>query len=351
MTQVYSLPITALPIVMIPIFVLLLSIIVLHLYFKLNKRIYLYMSISLIILTSLSFITFKTANQADLQFWSVSYHISSITVLGVIMTISGWHLIVNRNVRIGLISLFFLSILTLPLPYMISSTLLFISFVVYSIFVFRLLNKINEPGLFLVQSSLMLGLGLFGLIGQWLPFTGGILLYGIVLLSILITETFRIFDFIVRMIKVAGIKSITDPLTGLYNRGFMIKKVEQLAEKGNISIIFSDIDDFKKLNDTLGHAAGDQALKKVAQCLRDVLGPKDYACRFGGEEIVGIVSNNEEPQKIAEKYRIKVEKETGVTVSVGVASGKGNGNDIIKEADKRVYKAKSSGKNQVIYID
>lgn len=96
--------------------------------------------------------------------------------------------------------------------------------------------------------------------------------------------------------------SIKDPLTNLYNKGFLFRKTEQLIKQQPISIIFIDIDNFKTLNDTKGHDYGDQVLCQVGMVLKEVLENKGYFCRFGGEEMVGILIDGN-AIKVAEQYR------------------------------------------------
>lgn len=101
------------------------------------------------------------------------------------------------------------------------------------------------------------------------------------------------------MMNSAGVNSITDPLTGLYNKRFLMTKAEQLVAKQSISIIFADIDNFKELNDQKGHDMGDSVLKEVAKALKETVANHGFACRYGGEEIVSLITNGN-PIEIAE---------------------------------------------------
>lgn len=161
-----------------------------------------------------------------------------------------------------------------------------------------------------------------------------------------------IFERIIEMMQAIYNSSIRDGLTGLYNRKFYYNRVNQhLAQQIMISVIFSDIDNFKKLNDTKGHHMGDQVLKQVAQIAKEVSEPDGICGRYGGEEIVVmVIGNAAETSVIAEKIRARVEAETIVTVSVGFSCySKGIGADeLIKQADEAMYKAKTTGKNKVI---
>ena len=124
-----------------------------------------------------------------------------------------------------------------------------------------------------------------------------------------------------------------------------------------------DLDNFKKINDTYGHLIGDRVLKAVSQVLRDSLRKKDLIARFGGEEFLlildGITCNTAE--KIAERCRILLmntvvlndaDEQIAITGSFGVACILTGGqfvlDDILREADEALYRAKENGRNQVV---
>jgi diguanylate cyclase (GGDEF)-like protein len=124
-----------------------------------------------------------------------------------------------------------------------------------------------------------------------------------------------------------------------------------------------DIDHFKVFNDTYGHLAGDQALIRIAEAIKDVIRrPGDLAARYGGEEFVVMLmnTNGEVVEIVAEKIRRKVEElgiknekiNTVLTVSLGVASiipnDKMAAEKIIDSADKALYKAKEDGRNKIV---
>jgi len=156
--------------------------------------------------------------------------------------------------------------------------------------------------------------------------------------------------------------SITDKLTGLNNRHkldqVMSYEFSQFQRYGTgFSVILMDMDDFKKVNDTYGHIAGDRVLVKLANILKANVRDSDTCGRWGGEEFLIIVpkANEEEAAHVAEKLRKSIESESfsiedPVTASVGVA-GIETGSNITKllsNADKALYKAKRSGKNIVV---
>lgn len=160
-----------------------------------------------------------------------------------------------------------------------------------------------------------------------------------------------VFERVVELLQATYAKSITDALTGMYNRRFFMSRLGQyLAHGVPVSVIFSDIDNFKKLNDTQGHEQGDEALKKVAGILKELAEDIGISGRIGGEEMVVMVTDPEvHVGELAEAIRKRVESDAGVTVSVGYSKAKkGMGADLlVKQADEAMYQAKTTGKNKV----
>jgi diguanylate cyclase (GGDEF)-like protein len=126
-----------------------------------------------------------------------------------------------------------------------------------------------------------------------------------------------------------------------------------------LTIIFIDIDQFKKVNDTYGHDKGDEVLRGVAQIIRALCRKDDIVARYGGEEFVALFPkmNKESARQIAESMRKIVEEKSQriiglrVTVSIGVATDFekfSNTQNLIKMADNALYKSKSSGRNRVV---
>ncbi len=160
--------------------------------------------------------------------------------------------------------------------------------------------------------------------------------------------------------------AITDELTGLYsNRHFrqvVRKRYEAFEEFGEkTALLMIDIDDFKKVNDTYGHPAGDTILKDVARCIMSSIREDDLAFRYGGEEFAVILpeSDTAAGAAVAERARSLIEHspsraelyDVRVTVSIGVSSWPAsaeNIKDLIREADRGLYEAKHSGKNRVV---
>lgn len=167
---------------------------------------------------------------------------------------------------------------------------------------------------------------------------------------------------------------IHDPLTGLKTRAFFeeeldiyltaITQNEQGKRKEwfgfkNLSIIFFDVDYFKKVNDTYGHEVGDAVLQKVAETIQANIRTGDTAARWGGEEIVvsllganlkDAVAKAEEIRKGIETLTFSEIPDLKLTISAGVASSeKGlTLRELVKRADEVVYVAKNSGRNKVV---
>ncbi len=157
-------------------------------------------------------------------------------------------------------------------------------------------------------------------------------------------------------------KSNYDPLTNLLNRrGFEIayKALSQTHERGQrpFSLLFVDIDLFKKINDTYGHDVGDLVLKHLAELLRSALRSSDIVARWGGEEFVILLNDADvvKAKDVAEKLRLMIEENRHeelphFTISVGVAQAQDNVafEGVLKHADEALYRAKESGRNRVV---
>lgn len=161
-----------------------------------------------------------------------------------------------------------------------------------------------------------------------------------------------------------------DALTGFYNRRQLEERIKQEVsgakrQKRNLCTIMTDIDYFKNVNDTYGHAAGDLVLKNVSSVIKHQLRDYDIAGRYGGEEFAIILpyTKIEEAQMVAQRLRRAVEntkidiskvntdadeKIIGVTISLGISEYKNGDNEktLLQKADKALYKAKESGRNR-----
>ncbi len=156
-----------------------------------------------------------------------------------------------------------------------------------------------------------------------------------------------------------------DPLTNCHNRRSLYSSLETIFPTAkstgeNLTCIMADIDHFKSVNDTHGHAAGDEIIKMVASTLLEIIGDNHIVCRYGGEEFcimlngVGIF----EAKKIAERCRIKIEAQTtagiSVTSSFGLSMlkfGAKTVDELISQADEALYASKKRGRNCVTTWD
>ncbi|WP_412102536.1 GGDEF domain-containing protein [Paenibacillus alvei] len=159
------------------------------------------------------------------------------------------------------------------------------------------------------------------------------------------------------LVHAASYQSVTDGLTGLYYKSYFIRKVQESMNSGSgSSIIFVDIDNFKKLNDTQGHLVGDQILRLSSAILKKCVGEYGITGRYGGEELVALITNTRvSPSQIAEAFREQVQELSQdihpVTVSVGFSifdHETERAEDYIKQADDALYMAKRLGKNRVV---
>lgn len=154
-----------------------------------------------------------------------------------------------------------------------------------------------------------------------------------------------------------------DPLTGLTNRRGFYEFYEETVSNprnGTASIIMCDIDFFKKVNDTYGHNAGDAVLQRIAAVLREHVASEDEAVRWGGEEFILMCMDCplDKAQQIAEHIREMVEQMSiefeehhiAVTMSFGVyqLDDDQTMDQNVKQADERLYQAKTTGRNRVI---
>jgi diguanylate cyclase (GGDEF)-like protein len=162
--------------------------------------------------------------------------------------------------------------------------------------------------------------------------------------------------------------SLTDPMTGLYNRRYLeefTKNLVAYAErtKSTFSVLMADLDFFKQVNDTYGHDAGDIVLKELAMTLSSNVRETDMVVRYGGEEFLLVLRDTgaEDADMVAKKLRVTVEamkvQLPGVqlqkTLSIGVATFQEDSDSfwqIVKYADVAMYQAKESGRNRILHF-
>jgi two-component system cell cycle response regulator len=160
-----------------------------------------------------------------------------------------------------------------------------------------------------------------------------------------------------------------DGLTGLFNRRYFDIHLKQMIEKANkesiqLYLLMCDIDNFKHVNDTYGHQAGDKVLTIVSRILKNTLRVTDLIARFGGEEFTILLTDIDISKAIetAERVRVKIEymdfpiedqiEPLKKTISIGVTEYKKEESieSFIERADKAMYEAKTTGKNKVVKL-
>ncbi len=158
-----------------------------------------------------------------------------------------------------------------------------------------------------------------------------------------------------------------DPLTGLYNRRELEQQLkDELARairyQRPLSLLWLDVDHFKRINDRHGHQAGDEVLRSLSRMLQSRVRAIDYVARYGGEELVIVLPEVDENESVemAERLRRMIETnpipiagdvKVTVTVSIGVATFPAHGNEtaqLFKKADEAMYRAKQQGRNRVV---
>jgi diguanylate cyclase len=165
-------------------------------------------------------------------------------------------------------------------------------------------------------------------------------------------------------LREAEARASTDALTGLPNRRYFDEYLGLLAKRrraeDRVGVLMIDIDRFKKLNDTFGHAAGDHVLREVARAIGQAVREDDVPARFGGEEFA-VLLRNPSPEvavEVGERVRRAVSAldlrrlgVPGVSVSVGVAVAMTPDvslDVVIDEADRALYRAKRAGRDRVV---
>jgi diguanylate cyclase (GGDEF)-like protein/PAS domain S-box-containing protein len=164
-------------------------------------------------------------------------------------------------------------------------------------------------------------------------------------------------------------QALHDPLTGLPNRALLLDRVEQALRRlerhpARVAVLFLDLDRFKVVNDSLGHAAGDRILVEVGERLADASRPGDTVARFGGDEFVVLceeLAHNDRAVGIAERFAealarpfVYQGRELSLTASVGIASSVESDADpaaLLRDADAAMYRAKERGRARYQLFD
>ncbi len=159
-------------------------------------------------------------------------------------------------------------------------------------------------------------------------------------------------------------RALTDALTGLFNirwwRDMGPRVMAQSLRTGaGVGILLMDLDHFKQINDSAGHAAGDSVLRAVARALRRVVRDSDYAVRYGGEEFLIVLTNSnvdgamrvaQALQSAMTELRAPTSEMKRVTASIGVAVFPDHGqqlDDVVAAADLAMYQAKRDGRDRI----
>jgi len=152
--------------------------------------------------------------------------------------------------------------------------------------------------------------------------------------------------------------AVTDPLTGLYNRAQLTAQIDKLltqlkSKNQPMSVLMTDVDNFKNFNDTKGHPEGDRVLRSVADVMKACAPENALCCRYGGEEFVMVLPNMSQmdAKEVAEKFRKEVQQVGELTISIGLMTCMNSSvswRRMIEEADRALYRAKHLGKNRVV---
>jgi len=184
-------------------------------------------------------------------------------------------------------------------------------------------------------------------------------------LSVLAAHSAQTLAFLGRL-ETSELAALTDPLTGLHNRRFLQEQLEhELARAVRahypVSLVMFDLDNFKQINDTYGHVAGDEALKHVARALNRPLRRSSTICRYGGDEFCVVVPecDGEEAELVADRLRHEIEKapvevdgnSIQLRLSGGVATQYPDSPleaDLFAVADQELIRAKREGKGRIV---
>ncbi|MCY1138106.1 EAL domain-containing protein [Actinoplanes sp. Pm04-4] len=157
-------------------------------------------------------------------------------------------------------------------------------------------------------------------------------------------------------------QAFCDPLTGLSNRALFRDRLEHATARraADVTVLLIDLDDFKGVNDNLGHSAGDELLTALAARLRDNVRPGDTLARLGGDEFAVLIEDldGRDPGALAERLLHELRQPLTIaghdlrrTASIGVATGGESGEELLRNADLAMYAAKRQGRNAYARFD
>lgn len=189
----------------------------------------------------------------------------------------------------------------------------------------------------------------------------------LIIIFILLSDVFNLYRDSHLKYQQSYQNSIRDPLTRLYNRSYFYDSLNHALSTATpahpVSVVVSDLDRFKRINDCYGHLQGDKVLQFVSNLLTDSVRPQDIAARIGGEEFVLMLTNtpSDLARQIAERIRLKLsgfdKASSGghlpepITISMGVftaTSPQTSAETCVESADKAMYEAKETGRNRVV---
>ncbi|OYW00470.1 MAG: hypothetical protein B7X11_04495 [Acidobacteria bacterium 37-65-4] len=168
------------------------------------------------------------------------------------------------------------------------------------------------------------------------------------------------------------LQAIQDPLTGLYNRSYFLYRLEEeLAyssrHRSPFALLMLDLDDFKSVNDRLGHGEGDQVIRRIGDLMRRATRREDAPSRYGGDEFILLLLNCQVPDALEKAETIRaliasraLPKEEAFGLSIGCSvsvlhsddmKGEQDIPNIIRRLDDALYRAKQQGKNQVVRVE
>ena len=195
----------------------------------------------------------------------------------------------------------------------------------------------------------------------WRIDLGNVLIFTVVGIFLnVIDNSLRIKEFV--LTRKINVQKDTDELTGLKNKGAMTREINQFLSDGSMGkglLFVMDIDKFKSINDTFGHDIGDDVLRQMGSFLDETFNSDDIIGRFGGDEFIAFIRNNDDPEaarqiadRITEEVPEKVVLENGmqkINISVGIAIYHGEENnysELFKKADIALYDAKADSENR-----
>ena len=163
--------------------------------------------------------------------------------------------------------------------------------------------------------------------------------------------------------------AIHDPLTGLANRTYIVERLDEAlrvakAQHETLGVLFIDLDRFKVINDSLGHAVGDQVIQTISYRIKQIVGERGTVARFGGDELIVLLApptTEKQTNDVAKEILVEVIKpfdlnngETYISCSIGVVLSDGenhNPQSLLRDADSAMYTAKELGRNRIETAD